>query len=45
MNTVRIGIVGLGNIGRFHVDYLEKGLVPRAQLTAVSDTVPASLER
>jgi predicted dehydrogenase len=44
MKTVRIGIVGLGNMGRFHVDYLQKGKVNRCQLTAVSDAFPASLK-
>jgi predicted dehydrogenase len=44
MKNVRIGIVGLGNMGRFHVDYLEKGKVSRAQVTAVSDAFPASLK-
>ncbi len=37
MNTVRLGIIGLGNIGRYHADYLSKGKVGRAQLTAVCD--------
>lgn len=41
---VRIGIVGLGNMGRFHADYLLKGEVARAELTAVSDAFPKSLE-
>ena len=41
---VRIGIVGLGNMGRFHADYLLKGEVARAELTAVSDASPGSLE-
>jgi len=44
MKRVRIGIVGLGNMGRFHVNYLEKGEVDRTELTAVSDAFPASLE-
>lgn len=44
MNKVRIGIVGLGNMGRFHADYLLKGDVSRAELTAVSDAFPKSLE-
>ena len=43
MKSVRIGIVGLGNMGRFHVNYLEKGEVDRCQLTAVSDAFPASM--
>ena len=25
MNTVRLGIIGMGNIGRFHADYLLNG--------------------
>jgi predicted dehydrogenase len=45
MKNVRMGIVGLGNMGRFHVDYLEKGKVDRCELTAVSDAVPATLQR
>jgi predicted dehydrogenase len=45
MKSVRIGIAGLGNMGRFHVDYLEKGLVNRCALTALSDAFPAALER
>jgi predicted dehydrogenase len=36
-STVRFGIIGLGNIGRYHADYLSKGRVMRAQLTAVCD--------
>jgi predicted dehydrogenase len=37
MNKVRLGIVGLGNIGKYHADYLSKGKVTRAELTAVCD--------
>jgi predicted dehydrogenase len=37
MKTVRLGIVGMGNIGRYHADYLAKGRVQRAELTAVCD--------
>jgi len=45
MEKVRIGIVGLGNMGRFHVDYLLAGKVNRAELTAVSDALPQNLAR
>jgi predicted dehydrogenase len=45
MNKVRIGIVGLGNMGKFHADYLLNHQVSRAELTAVSDAIPANLER
>ena len=44
MNTVRIGIVGMGNIGKHHADYLLAGKVPRCQLTAVCSTSPHKLE-
>ena len=44
MEKVRLGIVGLGNMGRFHADYLLKGEVKRAELTAVSDAFAKSLE-
>jgi predicted dehydrogenase len=37
VNTVRLGIIGLGNIGKYHADYLLAGKVQRAQLTAVAD--------
>jgi predicted dehydrogenase len=37
MNKVRLGIIGLGNIGKYHADYLSKGKVNRAELTAVCD--------
>ena len=45
MNTVRLGIIGLGNIGQHHFGYLTAGKVSRAELVAVSDAVPAKLDR
>ena len=44
MNTVRIGIVGMSNIGKHHADYLLAGKVPRCELTAVCSTSPHKLE-
>jgi predicted dehydrogenase len=44
MKSVRIGIVGMGNMGKFHANYLLDGRVSGAQLTAVSDAIPANLE-
>ena len=35
MDKVRVGIIGLGNIGRHHTGYLLDGKVPRCELTAV----------
>jgi predicted dehydrogenase len=37
MKPVRLGIVGLGNIGRYHADYLRQNRIQRAELTAVCD--------
>ncbi len=45
MSNVRLGIIGMGNMGRFHADYLMNKKVSRAELTAVSDAFPANLER
>ena len=44
MKTVRLGIIGLGNIGQHHFGYLAAGRVNRAELVAVSDAVPAKLD-
>jgi predicted dehydrogenase len=45
MNIVRLGIIGMGNMGKFHADYLINKKVARCELTAVSDAFPANLER
>ena len=45
MRNVRLGIIGLGNIGQHHASYLSAGKVNRAELVAVSDAVPAKLEK
>ncbi|XID94033.1 Gfo/Idh/MocA family protein [Paenibacillaceae bacterium WGS1546] len=44
MDQVRIGIVGLGNMGLGHAKYLIEGQVDGAILTAVSDVRPERLE-
>ncbi len=44
MKTVRIGIIGLGNIGKYHADYLLNQKVSRCELTAVADPI-APLDR
>ena len=43
MNEVRIGIIGLGNIGQVHVGNLMDGEVPRGKLTAVGDAIADKL--
>ena len=44
MDKVRIGIIGMGNMGKYHADYLLKGEVAGAQLSAVCSTSPQKLE-
>jgi predicted dehydrogenase len=41
MNSVRIGLLGLGNMGRFHADYLSQRKVERCVLTAIATSDPA----
>ncbi len=43
MDKVRIGVIGLGNIGRFHASCLIEGKVRRAELTAVCSRRPQPL--
>ncbi len=43
--NVRLGIIGMGNMGKHHADYLLAGKVARAELTAVCSTSPAKLEK
>jgi predicted dehydrogenase len=40
---LRLGLVGLGNMGRVHAANLLSGKVPRIELTAVAETNPESL--
>ncbi|MHB1356103.1 MAG: Gfo/Idh/MocA family protein [Anaerolineae bacterium] len=44
MDNVRLGVIGLGNMGQYHVKYLREGAVSGCILTAVSDAVPARTE-
>lgn len=44
MNAVRVGIIGMGNMGKHHADYLLAGKVARCNLTAVCSTSPQKLE-
>ena len=45
MEKVRIGVIGLGNMGSGHVQYLSRGEVEGAELTAVCDGDPERLRR
>ena len=44
MKQVRIGIVGMGNMGKYHANYLLGNKINRCVLTAVSDAFTANLE-
>jgi predicted dehydrogenase len=44
MKNVRLGIVGLGNIGKFHTGYLLENKISRCTLAAVSDAFAPSLK-
>jgi predicted dehydrogenase len=44
MNKVRVGIIGMGNMGKHHAEYLLAGKVNRCELTAVCSTSPHKLE-
>jgi predicted dehydrogenase len=40
---VRLGIIGMGNIGQHHATYLQAGKIPRCELVAVADAFPDKL--
>lgn len=44
MNELRLGIIGLGNMGRMHAKCILAGEVPRCRLTAVCDEDPERLK-
>jgi len=44
MDKVRIGVVGIGNMGTAHVKHLSEGKVPNGVLTAVCDINPDRLK-
>ena len=45
MTKVRLGIIGMGNIGQHHHGYLSTGKINRAELVAVSDAIVSKLDR
>jgi predicted dehydrogenase len=45
MTKVRLGIIGMGNIGQHHHGYLSSGKVARVELVAVSDAIVEKLEK
>src|SRR3954465_8962379 len=45
MNKVRIGLIGMGNMGKVHADYLLANKVSRCELTCFSEPSGTSRER
>lgn len=44
MDKVRIGIIGIGNMGSSHATYISRGEIPNAELKAVCDINPERLK-
>jgi predicted dehydrogenase len=44
MDKVRLGIIGMGNIGKYHADYLRSGKVAGCELVALAANTPGKLE-
>lgn len=44
MDKIRLGIIGMGNIGKHHAGYLLDGKAARCELVAVASTSPQKLE-
>lgn len=44
MKKVRLGVLGVGNMGTGHIDHILTGKNPEIELTAVADLNPARLE-
>ena len=44
MDTVCVGVIGLGGMGSNHAGYLSRGEIPGARLAAVCDVEPARLQ-
>ena len=45
LTEVRIGVIGVGNMGTSHISNIERGLIKRARLTAICDIVPSKMDR
>jgi len=44
LTEVRLGVIGVGNMGTSHIKNIENGLIKRARLTAVCDIVPEKMD-
>lgn len=41
MDTIQLGIIGVGNMGTGHIGNIRNGLCPEVTVTAVADIDPA----
>lgn len=44
MNKLKLGVIGIGNMGSAHCQHIMQGLCPEVELTAVADINPARLD-
>ena len=44
MEKIRLGILGMGNMGSGHMEHIFNGRCPEIELTAVADINPARLD-
>lgn len=42
---MRVGVIGMGNMGKYHADYLRQGKVNRCEVVAVASSTPSKLEK
>ncbi len=45
MDRLKLGIIGMGNMGSGHLGYVMNGECPRVEITAIADTDPEKLKR
>lgn len=44
MDKIRLGIIGMGNMGRSHASYINEGVVQNLEMTAICDVADSNLE-
>ena len=45
MEKIKLGIIGMGNMGTGHLNYIKNGLCPKIEVTAFADIDAQRLER
>ena len=44
MDTIKLGIIGIGNMGSGHASNIKSGKCPEIELAAIADTNPERLD-